>query len=253
MTDETAHRLDALCRRFYARNAADFSATRQAAWPGWERCLPYLLPSEPDPGGEPSWRLLDAGCGNGRLAAFLAERSPGRLRYLGVDASPELIEEARGSRGADARFAVADLVTLDPAGLGEASFDAIALFAVLHHVAGRERREALLARLAGALEPGGHLVATVWRADAFARFRDKIVPWESCEARTGIRVSPEEVEPGDVLLPWKHDPRALRYCHFPDEDEANALARAAGLPLREAFDADGREGALNRYWVLGPR
>lgn len=42
MERRVADILNAATSRFYAQQAQSFSQTRQSAWPGWERCLPYL-------------------------------------------------------------------------------------------------------------------------------------------------------------------------------------------------------------------
>lgn len=92
---------------------------------------------------------LDAGCGTGEFARQLALRSK---RVLGVDLSPGMIDQAR-RRSAGRRaleFRVADL--MDEA--SGARFDCIATIATLHHLP----LEPALARLAGALRPGGVLL-----------------------------------------------------------------------------------------------
>ncbi len=105
------------------------------------------------------------------------------------------------------------------------------------------RRE-LLCALAERLEPGGRLAVSVWRFGAFERFRDKQVPFEP-------PIETSDLEPGDVLLSFGKAPGAVRYCHFLDEEEIDALLAAVALPCLDRFSADGREGALNDYLVLG--
>ena len=78
--DATFRYLNDLNRRFYETVAIDFDATRQQAWAGWERLLPYL---------HAPLSILDIGCGNGRFGAFLAERiGKDRLRYVGRSGQP---------------------------------------------------------------------------------------------------------------------------------------------------------------------
>jgi 2-polyprenyl-3-methyl-5-hydroxy-6-metoxy-1,4-benzoquinol methylase len=129
MDKETAARLLALNREFYAAFARPFAASRPVSDPGLVCILPYI-PQRAS--------VLDVGCGNGRLAHLLDRERPGAT-YLGVDAAPELVELARAQ--ADelvtiaAEFRVADVARpgWDDA-LPRASFDCAALLAVLHHI-----------------------------------------------------------------------------------------------------------------------
>jgi SAM-dependent methyltransferase len=61
------------------------------------------------------WRrasILDAGCGVGDLAGYLAKRGA-RGTYLGIDALPEMIEQAR-RRSPRRRFQAGDMPTRAP-------------------------------------------------------------------------------------------------------------------------------------------
>ena len=61
----------------------------------------------------PGSRVLDAGCGTGRVTAALLERLP-RGRVIAVDGAPSMIEEARRRLPAGrVEFMVADLATLE--------------------------------------------------------------------------------------------------------------------------------------------
>jgi trans-aconitate 2-methyltransferase len=96
-------------------------------------------------------RVLDAGCGTGRVTAALVERLP-RGEVVAVDGSPAMVEAARERLGDAVELHVADLaaLALDP------PVDAILSTATFHWIADHER---LFARLAAALRPGGKLVA----------------------------------------------------------------------------------------------
>src|SRR5687768_16675301 len=73
--------------------------------------------------------LFEGGCGNGYGLELLAETfSPRRL--AGIDLMPEQIERAR-RRGLDAEIAVADITAIP---YPDRSFDAVFVFAILHHV-----------------------------------------------------------------------------------------------------------------------
>lgn len=235
MDDQTVRRLNAINRDFYRRVAEDFDTTRGRPWPGWRRLLPYL-PKAPEP-----LRVLDAGCGNGRLGMFLASALRQRIAYTGVDNNPALLARARETLVSPKLLSVelleADLLndTLPPG-----PYDLIGLFGVLHHIPAFERRQTLMRQLSARLAPGGVLAFACWCFYEYERFRERIVPWPA-----GLRV-----EPGDYLLDWRRGARTLRYCHYIDDAEHDALVAASGLAHVTSYRADGHEGDANLYTVL---
>ncbi|SDQ50438.1 Methyltransferase domain-containing protein [Arthrobacter crystallopoietes] len=100
-------------------------------------------------------RILDAGCGPGRLGGELAVRGH---QVVGVDVDPELIEAARRDHP-DVNWLVGDLAELDLAARGIAeAFDLIVCAGnVLTFLAPGTAPE-VLARLARHLAPEGRLV-----------------------------------------------------------------------------------------------
>jgi trans-aconitate 2-methyltransferase len=96
-------------------------------------------------------RVLDAGCGTGRVTAALVERLP-RGEVVAVDGSPAMVEAARERLGDTADVRVADLLALEL----DRPLDAILSTATFHWIADHDR---LFARLLGVLKPGGRLVA----------------------------------------------------------------------------------------------
>ena len=96
-------------------------------------------------------RVLDAGCGSGRVTEALIARLP-RGHAIGLDESPSMIAAARERLGPDADLRVGDLLEL----VVEQPLDAILSTATFHWIADHER---LFARLRAALRAGGRLVA----------------------------------------------------------------------------------------------
>ena len=100
-------------------------------------------------------RVLDFGCGLGRLAPGLAGRF---LEYLGVDVSSEMVQQAQHIHAGrpNCRFRV----VTDPAHLDvdDASMDLVVSFFVLQHVDDTAIVQAALDAMARALAPGGLLV-----------------------------------------------------------------------------------------------
>lgn len=112
-----------------------------------ERNAAFLLPHL-----RPGMRLLDAGCGAGSITIGLARAvAPGEV--IGIDASAERIDEARGAAATagceNVRFEVADVCRLP---FDDASFDAAFAHALLQHV---EWPLDALVELRRVLRPGG--------------------------------------------------------------------------------------------------
>jgi SAM-dependent methyltransferase len=241
MNNATVDRLLALNREFYDTFAEHFAASRSVSDPALTSILPYL------PGGA----ILDVGCGNGRLALLL-DRERAGSSYVGVDAIPKLIDEARSQAGrvsdTDVAFEVLDVTQQGwteevPGG----PFDCAVALAVLHHIPGFDLRRRVLRDLGGLLKPEGYAILSTWRFLAHERLRRKIVNWDE------IGIDRDELDPGDYLLDWRRGGRGLRYCHLVDEEEVRRLADASGFAVRETFRAGGREGDLSLFAVLDRR
>jgi ubiquinone/menaquinone biosynthesis C-methylase UbiE len=91
---------------------------------------------------------LDAACGTGRFAEFLARRGH---RVIGVDSSPDMLAHAR-QRVPEAEFHVGELDRLP---LPDDCVDVIVCALALEHV---PRLDPVLAEFARVLRPGGDLV-----------------------------------------------------------------------------------------------
>lgn len=249
MNRPTADRLSAINRRFYRDFAAEFDATRDAPWPGWERVLRPVERTR-------QICILDVGCGNGRFGRF-AERRLGRsIRYFGVDSSPELLRAA--SRDAGRQWSLLEGDALDgewPAEVASRSFDLVACFGLMHHIPGEANRRAVAERTAERVGEGGWLAVSFWQFGADERFDGRIVSWD--EAAPGL--DEEELEPGDRLLRWgqapqgDREPRPVRYCHHCPPEEADRLTRGLGLELGDRYLSDGRTDDLNLYHLLTRR
>ncbi len=241
MNTATSEVLLNLNRAFYARFADQFAHSRTPNQPGWQRLLPFL---------PHSGRLLDVGCGDGRLARLL-DREGRRVAYIGVDSSPQLLAIAGAEAAAlsmPATFVEADVAETGwTHRLPAHSYHAVTALAVLHHIPGQQQRRALLAQLADLLAEDGVLALSTWQFMNEARLRRKIVPWSAAG------LTSEQVEAGDALLDWQRGGIGLRYCHLVDEAELTALASQAGLDVQTIFLDDGRDKNLNLFAVLRRR
>jgi trans-aconitate 2-methyltransferase len=118
-------------------------------------------------------RVLDAGCGTGRVTAALVERLP-RGEVVAVDGSPAMVEQARSRLGDAADVRVADLLELEL----ERPVDAILSTATFHWIADHDR---LFERLLAALLPRGRMAAQCGGAGnvaALERAARRVGEWE---------------------------------------------------------------------------
>jgi trans-aconitate 2-methyltransferase len=140
-------------------------------------------------------RVMDAGCGSGRVTAKLLERLPDGS-VICVDASESMIEQAREALGDRADYLVADLAELE---IGE-PVDVIFSTATFHWVMDHDK---LFSHLHAALRPGGRLhaqcggqgnvakhaeaiITVATRPEFIDNFQDMTVMWNFA--------SPEETE-----------------------------------------------------------
>ncbi|MFH1012164.1 MAG: methyltransferase domain-containing protein [Candidatus Peregrinibacteria bacterium] len=133
-------------RQSYAVIADEFDATRQKPWEEFRHFLAYVREGA---------RVLDAGCGNGRLFEILKGED---VQYLGVDNNLSLLEAAK-QHFPQARFELGDMTAFD---LPEGTFDNIFCVAAFHHVPGKRERRQVVHHFYRALKHDGVLVLTVW-------------------------------------------------------------------------------------------
>jgi tRNA (uracil-5-)-methyltransferase TRM9 len=226
MNHLTAEKLSDLVRRNYEEIAPVFDADRhKPIWPEAARLARMAKPGA---------RLLDAGCGNGRLLEVLKN-----IDYVGVDASKNLLQRARHNYP-EAKFVEGDLLELEALKLGR--FDEIFCLAALHHLPGKANRALAWQQLSASLKPGGRLVLSVWDLWAKLRFFWPLV--FSC-LRSGLHLAP--YDPGDLVFPWKDSSGrkiSARYYHACAPRELRRQAKAAGLEVRAIYKNGGN------IWVI---
>lgn len=99
-------------------------------------------------------RVLDAGCGTGRVAIELGRRG---YQVVGLDLDPSMLSVAR-RRVPELRWLLADLATLDPTMIG-GPVDLVLLAGNVMIFLTPGTEAAVLTRLAAVLRPNGILVA----------------------------------------------------------------------------------------------
>lgn len=146
----------------------------------------------------PGQRILDLGCGDGRLSLALAESG---AQVLAVDGSEEMIAAAK-ERGLDTRIVQGQSLEFDR------EFDAVFSNAALHWM---HPHQDMLAGVARALKPGGRFVAQMGGHGCAAPL---IVAMAAVLEARGLD--------GNQAMPW----------FFPTAEEYRGLLEANGFAIK---------------------
>jgi SAM-dependent methyltransferase len=191
-------------------------------------------------------RVLDLGCGTGRVAVPLAARGD---RVVGVDLSEEMLRLA-GAKATAAGVRLdrlkANIVELD--GLCDGAFDAVlCLFSTLGMVTGAKNRGRVVGHAFRLLRPGGLLVLHAHNR------------WHNLRTRTGRRWVVRDVarsllgrpDAGDWLMEH-HDGQTGWPVHLFTRREAVGLMKGGGFRVVEVRPVGlGPGGRLAAAWWFG--
>ncbi|MFW5885133.1 MAG: class I SAM-dependent methyltransferase [Patescibacteria group bacterium] len=133
---------------FYDKTAGEFSRTRNNWWSELDFIHKYIAPKG---------KLLDFGCGNGRLLEMIKSYDL-RLDYTGVDLSEQMIGIAK-NRYPEGNFLVLSKENELP--FNEEEFQTVVSIAVFHHFTPSMAKGALQ-EMNRVLKPGGRVIATSW-------------------------------------------------------------------------------------------
>ena len=138
----------------YSQFAEQFDQTRRQQWAEFDHFLAYTKKQA---------KVLDLGCGNGRLYEFL---QPKEVSYLGIDHNSHLLDLAH-KNFPEAHFQLDDIMDLK---LEEEAFDNVFCIAAFHHIPSKKMRKKVLADLHRSLKPDGIFILTNWNLFQFRYF-----------------------------------------------------------------------------------
>lgn len=207
----------------------EFSRTRRNIWAEFSIFGNYIKDGD---------RVLDIGCGNGRLLNIFSDKL---IEYTGVDNAENQIKEAELNYPGR-RFLLADARNLPfPAKV----FDNVFLVAILHNVPSVEFRRKVLREARRVLKDNGFLFLTVWD------------PWRLEAIRLIFKYSflkltgESKMDWGDVLVPWAN--RTERYYHFFTQRGILKLVRGAGFQIIKNGVAKNETGRRSNFYIVAQK
>ncbi len=197
----------------YAHIAEEFDASRKDLWEGFDDFLRYVKEGD---------RVLDAGCGNGRLVKLFMGKN---IAYTGCDNNLEFIKIAKKNYP-DNNFILGDLMKMP---FQDESFDDIFCIAALHHIPGKEYRQKVVQEIRRVLKAGGLLILTNWD-----RYTIDFFP-KIAKATLSKLIGASKLDFKDVFIPWRN--KAQRYYHCFTLNEIKKLIENNGFEIVESYRA----------------
>lgn len=230
MEKEYAHYLLEKTKKDYNLLAQDYARTRAFIPEDIKKLADYALPGE---------KILDSGCGSGRLFGILKEK---KVDYYGIDISENLIEIAK-KNFPEGKFEVADALNLP---FPDNFFDKVYSISVLHHIPSKELRLKYLKEAKRVLKQKGILILRVW--DFFKRKEG----WKLFLKYTFLKlIRKSKLDFFDVFVPWK-DSRgnviAERYFHCFRKSELESLIKEVGFKIKKSWWG-GKDPRTNIYII----
>lgn len=209
--------------------ADDFSRTRWNVWAEFSIFVDYM---------ENGDKVLDAGCGNGRLLWLFKDKA---INYIGVDISENLVDLAKKKHPRN-NFIVADNLNLP---FSDNNFDKVFSVAVLHTIPSREMREKAILELKRVLKPKGLLILTVWDV-----WRKDTLPLLIKFSLLKL-IGKSKLDFGDAFIPWGN--KIQRYYHFFRKRELYSLVEENGFRIIQKGVAKNENGKRSNIYLVAEK
>lgn len=214
MKKKTKEKIEKIVRDNYSEIANEFDKSRQKKlWPKLYEFKNLISNNQ---------KILDIGCGNGRLINLFSNK---KIDYLGVDQDNKLIELAK-KNWPDYKFKLASL----PNKLS-GKYDLIFMIAVFHHIVGKDNRLKVLLNIKELMNENSFAIISVWNLRKIKKYLVFKTWFKS--------LFKEKIDYGDIFFDWnlKTKEKSLRYYHAFSKKELKKLVNKAGLKI-EKIEAD---------------
>ncbi|NCF75333.1 MAG: methyltransferase domain-containing protein [Xanthomonadaceae bacterium] len=243
MDKQTVEKIIALNKNSYEEIAEHFSITRNYIWKDLKNLVEYMYSYYkiiPTPFSKrEAIKVLDVGCGNGRLFEELENKN---IKYFGIDYCEKLIDIARNrykNSASRAQFAIFDI---DNMPFGRNRFDTIFAVAVINHIPSKESQKKVLTKLYQILKPGGIFLMTNWNLWNFNSkknvFNYNFKKWKMSDKKWKEKygIDKKEFKFKNIITEWKTGEKSspLYYYVF-TKQEIDKLMKEVGFKILNSY------------------
>jgi len=210
---------------FYSTHAEDFSHSRKKHRPEIDSIIAHIntLPQK-------NIRLLELGCGDGRLLTYIEKNCDKKIEYTGVDIAQWLIDIAKKNHK-NWTFICSDMMTYIEKQQQE-KYDCIVSIAAFQHIPTAQERQYVIKLIYRILQYDGIFAMTNWsRSQRFIqKYRKQI-------GKTIIKsILPDNKKWNDINVPRKSKKETqYRYYHIFTKPEIEFLVQDAGFLIQTFY------------------
>ena len=244
MDRQTQKNLLTLVKSSYEEIADQFNETRKKyLWPELIELTKEIKTGD---------KILDIGCGNGRLLEAFGNK---KVNYLGVDNSEKLINLARENRQSsignrqsaivNQKFLIGDI--LDLGKIPEMNFNYVFSIALFHHLPGNDSRIAALRQLKNKVSENGKIIIVVWNLWSQPKLLKLILKFSLLKL-IKKNLPAGRMDFGDILFDWKNpsgQAQSRRYYHAFTKIGLKKIIKKAGLKIDKIY-----KDKYNYYAIL---
>lgn len=128
-------------------------------------------------------------------------------------------------------------------------FNAITSFGFIHHIPSFNLRLKFIEQLIELTKPENYIILSFWQFLKDQRIGNKAKDNQDILLS---RLNLPPLEDDDYILGWKNEENLYRYCHNFTEVEITELINRLKdkITVENIFEADGKNGTLNKYVIL---
>lgn len=210
----------------YDKFSSEFSASRQNLWPELLEFKKYL---------KYGIKILDLGCGNGRLISLLKDCE---IDYIGSDISSSLLNYAKKQEKGKIKgfeFIEGDMTRID---FEKESLDIVFMIASFHHLENKKKRIELLKKMNNWLKKDGLLIMTNWNLWEKRNFKKYFKCLFDCSMPKTFK---------DFIIPFKNnrgESLGKRFYHSFTMLEIEKLMKKTGFQIVENKYSDKKKNII---------